>query len=80
MRVLILQPWAPHFEYTFTLSTPYTIQLGDKILIEYGGPTSISIDIWNVDKVDGNNTRRMRFLTPPYVSERYRRRCGNDVN
>ena len=50
-------------EYTFTLSTPYTIQLGDKILIEYGGPPSIAIDIWTVDKFDGPNTRRIRFLT-----------------
>jgi fibronectin type 3 domain-containing protein len=50
-------------EYTFTLSTPYTIQFGDKILIEYGGPQTVSIDIWNIDKFDGSNTRRTRYLT-----------------
>lgn len=54
-------------EYTFTLSTPYTVQTGDKILIEYGGPPSVGIDIWNVDKFDGSNTRRTRYLTAPYV-------------
>jgi hypothetical protein len=55
-------------EYTFTLSTPYTIQGGDKILIEYGGPPSVIIDIWNIDKFDGSNTRRTRYLTAPYVN------------
>jgi hypothetical protein len=50
-------------EYTFTLSTPYTIQVGDKILIEYSGPQTVIIDIWNIDKFDGSSTRRTRYLT-----------------
>ena len=48
-------------EYTFTLTNPYTIQKGDRIMIEYGGPASVNIDIWNVDKFDGSNTRRIRY-------------------
>ena len=50
-------------EYTFTLTNPYTIQKGDRIMIEYGGPSSVNIDIWNIDKFDGSNTRRIRFNT-----------------
>jgi fibronectin type 3 domain-containing protein len=50
-------------DYTFTLTNPYIIQGGDRILVEYGGPTSVIVDIWNVDKFDGGNTRRTRYLT-----------------
>ena len=32
-------------------------------MIEYGGPSSVNIDIWNIDKFDGSNTRRIRFNT-----------------
>ena len=52
-------------EYTFTLSTPYTIQVGDKILIEYGGPQTVIIDIWNIDKFDGSNTRLYQISYRP---------------
>ena len=45
-------------EYTFTLTNPYIIQKGDKILIEYGGPAAVHVEIWNVDRFDGSNTRR----------------------
>ena len=48
-------------EYTFTLTNPYIIQKGDKILIEYGGPAAVNIEIWNVDKFDGSNTKRTRY-------------------
>ena len=47
-------------EYIFTLTNPYTIQSGDRIMIEYGGPASIQLEVWNVDKIDGSSTRRVR--------------------
>ena len=50
-------------EYTFTLTTPYTIAVGDKIMIEYGGPSGIEMEIWLSDKIDGANTRRVRYTT-----------------
>ena len=30
-------------EYTFTMTTPYTIAVGDRIMIEYGGPFGVDI-------------------------------------
>jgi hypothetical protein len=54
-------------EYTFTLTTPYTIQPGDRILIEYSGPAAVHIEIWNVDKMDGSNTRRVRYDGTAYT-------------
>jgi hypothetical protein len=54
-------------EYTFTLTNPYTIQKGDRIMIEYGGPPSVNIEIWNVDKFDAVNTRRIRYDGTSYI-------------
>src|SRR4029079_7614984 len=48
-------------EYTFTLTTPYTIAVGDRIMIEYGGPSGVDMEIWISDKIDGANTRRVRY-------------------
>jgi hypothetical protein len=48
-------------DFTFTLSNPYTIVTGDKILIEYGGPARVEIEAWGTDQIDGSNTRRTRF-------------------
>ena len=50
-------------EYTFTLSTPYTIAVGDRIMIEYGGPQAVEIEVWTSDQFDGANTRRVRYST-----------------
>jgi Domain of unknown function (DUF1929) len=50
----------------FTLTNPYIIQAGDRILIEYSGPDSVYIQIWGVDKVDGSATRRTRFDSTGY--------------
>ena len=50
-------------EYTFTLATPYVLQVGDRIMIEYGGPPAIDLELWNSDKFDGANTRRVRYTT-----------------
>jgi hypothetical protein len=50
----------------FTLTNPYIIQAGDRILIEYSGPDSVYIQIWNVDKIDGGVTRRTRFDSAGY--------------
>jgi fibronectin type 3 domain-containing protein len=54
-------------EYTFTLTNPYTIQPGDRIMIEYGGPASVQLEQWNIDKIDGSNTRRIRYDGAIYV-------------
>ena len=64
-------------EYTFTLTNPYTIQSGDRIMIEYGGPAAIQIDIWeNGDKFDGNNTRRIRYVISGYTGSANEEVCG----
>ena len=54
-------------EYTFTLPNPYTIQSKDRIMVEYGGPAAVNIEIWNVDKFDGGNTRRIRYDGTSYI-------------
>jgi fibronectin type 3 domain-containing protein len=54
-------------EYTFTLANPYIIQKGDRIMVEYDGPSAVHIEIWNVDKFDGANTRRIRYGDTGYV-------------
>ena len=54
-------------EYTFTLPNPYTIQSKDRIMIEYGGPAPVNIEIWTADKFDGGNTRRIRYDGTGYV-------------
>jgi hypothetical protein len=54
-------------EYTFTLNTAYIIQNGDRMMIEYNGPSSVNIEIWNVDKFDGANTRRIRYNGTSYA-------------
>ena len=63
-------------EYTFTLTNPYTIKIGDRIMIEYGGPAAIQIDIWKVDKFDGNNTRRIRYDGSIYSGFSTEEICG----
>jgi hypothetical protein len=50
-------------QQTFTLTTPYTLATGDKILVEYEGPNGIDISIWNIDKFDAGHTRDARFTT-----------------
>ena len=50
-------------EYTFTLTTPYTIAVGDRIMIEYSGPSGVEMEVWLSDKFDGANTRRVRYTT-----------------
>jgi Domain of unknown function (DUF1929) len=50
-------------EFTFTLTTPYVIQVGDRIMIEYGGPQAVDVELWTTDKFDGANTRRVRYTT-----------------
>lgn len=36
-------------------------------MIEYTGPAAINIEIWNVDKIDGSNTRRVRYDGTSYI-------------
>ena len=55
-------------EYTFTLANPYTIQTGDRIMIEYGGPAAVHLEIWTADKFDGSNTRRIRHDGSSYIN------------
>ena len=50
-------------EYTFTLTTPYTIAAGDRIMIEYAGPAGVDIEVWLTDQFNGANTRRVRYTT-----------------
>ena len=53
---------------TFTLASPYTIQTGDKIVVEYSGPSRVEIDLWLSDKFNGMNTRRTRYSGTSYSS------------
>jgi hypothetical protein len=46
---------------TFTLTNPYVIQSGDRILIEYSGPDRVDIQIWKTDQFDASATRRTRY-------------------
>ena len=55
-------------EYTFTLANPYTIQTGDRIMIEYAGPAAVHLEIWTADKFDGGNTRRIRHDGSTYIN------------
>ena len=50
-------------EYTFTLTTPYIIANGDRIMVEYNGPAAVDMELWSADKFDGTNTRRVRYTT-----------------
>jgi hypothetical protein len=52
---------------TFTLTTPRTIQTGDRILVEYSGPARVEIEVHTTDKVDGSNTRRVRYDSTAYI-------------
>jgi hypothetical protein len=54
--------------YTFTLASPYTLANGDKILIEYGGASGISIEVFTTDQFNGSVTRRVRFTSPNYAT------------
>lgn len=54
-------------EKTFTLATAYTIKAGDRILIEYSGPNGIQMDATSTDKIDGSNTRRVRYDGTSYI-------------
>ncbi len=52
---------------TFTLTTAYTIKAGDRILIEYSGPARVEIDASSTDKINGSNTRRVRYDGTSYI-------------
>ena len=52
---------------TFTLTSPRTIQAGDKILVEYSGPARVDIDATSTDAIDGSNTRRTRYDGTTYT-------------
>ena len=51
---------------TFTLAAPYTLQNGDRILVEYGGATGIQIELYTTDQFDGALTRRTRYQSGVY--------------
>jgi len=53
---------------TFTLTTPYTLQNGDKILVEYAGNTGIVIELYTTDQFNGSLTRRTRFQAAAYTA------------
>ena len=52
---------------TFTLTSPYTIQAGDRILVQYSGPARVEIEAHLTDQVDGSNTRRIRYDGTSYI-------------
>lgn len=52
---------------TFTLTTPHTIQAGDRILVQYSGPARVEIEVHSTDQVDGSNTRRVRYDGTSYI-------------
>jgi hypothetical protein len=52
--------------FDFTLSSPYIIQTGDRILVEYGGPSRVDISVWTTDHFDGDATRRTRYTGTAY--------------
>ena len=54
-------------EQMFTLTTPHVIQTGDRILVEYSGPARVDMEVHTVDKVDGSNTRRVRYDGTAYI-------------
>jgi hypothetical protein len=60
-------------ERTFNLTTPRTIQAGDRILVEYSGPARVDIDAHGTDKIDGSSTRRVRYDGTSYFA-------GNSVD
>ena len=45
------------------MTTPYTIAVGDRIMIEYSGPSGVELELWNSNQFDGANTRRVRYTT-----------------
>jgi hypothetical protein len=49
-------------QVTFTLTTPYIIKNGDRILVEYSGPNGVQIEITTVDAFNGANTRRVGYV------------------
>jgi hypothetical protein len=54
-------------ERTFSLTSPYVIQTGDRILVQYTGPNGVQMPFWSTDQVDGLNTRRTRYDGTSYV-------------
>ena len=53
-------------EYTFTLTIPIPFKV-DRIMIEYTGPPAVNMEIWNIDKIDGSNTRRVTYDGTSYI-------------
>ena len=43
------------------MTTPYTIEVNDRILVEYGGASGVRVDAWDIEKFDGNKTRRVKY-------------------
>jgi hypothetical protein len=54
--------------YEFNLAAPYVIQPGDRILIEYSGPSRVEVSRSNVDMFDGSLTRRIHYTGSSYVT------------
>jgi hypothetical protein len=56
------------FDYfTFTLTKEYVIKEGDRILVEYHGRPGVDIEIWDIDKFDSTNTRRIAYDGTAYT-------------
>ncbi len=55
-------------EVTFTLDSAYEIASGDKILVEYSGPSTITIEAWTTNPFDSTLTRRTRYQSGVYAT------------
>jgi len=54
--------------FDFTLTTPYVIQTGDRLLVQYSGASRVDISVWTVDQFDGGATRRTRYTGTSYAT------------
>jgi hypothetical protein len=54
--------------FDFTLSSAHVIQAGDRILIEYSGPSRVDISVSGQDMFNGSATRRTRYTGTSYAA------------
>jgi hypothetical protein len=45
----------------FNLASPYTLQAGDRLLIQYSGANGVIIELFTTDQFDTSNTRRTSY-------------------
>ncbi len=55
-------------DYVFTLSTAYTLNGGERILVEHSGQNGVDVEISTTDKFDGSSTRKVSFATSYFTA------------